>query len=120
MQRLLGSSVRVAATTVHVPVVYGHCQAVNLRTRRPLRADEARELLRSAPGVKVLDAPGDGVYPMPMLAVNDDAVLVGRVRGDPTQENGLDLFLAADNLRRSATAAVGAARLLAERGLLRR
>ena len=52
--------------------------------------------------MKVIDAPAERVYPMPMLAVNDDSVLVGRVRDDPSQENGLDLFVVADNLRRGA------------------
>lgn len=119
-RRLLGSSIRLAATSVRVPVFYGLSQSVNLRLRRKLSAAEARELLRQAPGVKVLDDPGQGVYPMPMLAVNDDAALVGRIREDPSQENGLDLFVAADNLRRgAATTAVAVAKLLAERQLLR-
>jgi aspartate-semialdehyde dehydrogenase len=74
---------------------------------------DARELLRAAPGVKVLDAPAEGIYPMPMLAVNDDAVLVGRLRA---RDDGLDLVLAGDNLRLGgAASAIGAARLLAER-----
>jgi aspartate-semialdehyde dehydrogenase len=86
---------------------------VSVRTRHKLGAADARELLRAAPGVKVLDAPGEGVYPMPMLAVNDDAVLVGRVRA---QDDGLDLVLAGDNLRLGgAASAVAAAKLLAER-----
>jgi aspartate-semialdehyde dehydrogenase len=117
-RRLLGSSLRVVATVVRVPVFYGHSQAVSLRTRRKLAAAEARELLRSAPGVKLLDGPTEGVYPMPMLAVNDDAALVGRVRDDPSQENGLELFVTADNLRRGgATTALGVAKLLAEKHL---
>jgi aspartate-semialdehyde dehydrogenase len=115
VKRLLGSSLRVAATVVRVPVFYGHAQAVNIRTRRKLAAAEARELLRGAPHVKVVDAPTEGVYPMPMLAVNDEAVLVGRVREDATQENGLDLFLAADNLRQGGASALAVATALAER-----
>jgi aspartate-semialdehyde dehydrogenase len=67
---------------------------------RPLSAEAARAALRGAPAVKVVDLPADGVYPMPMLAVNDDAVLVGRVRPDPALPNGLALFLAVDNLRK--------------------
>jgi len=119
-RRLLGSSVRIAATAVRVPVFYGLSQAVNLRLHRKLSAADARELLRKAPGVKVLDDPGQGVYPMPMLAVNDDAALVGRVREDASQENGLDLFVTADNVRRgAATTALAVAKLLVERQLLR-
>ncbi|HTT70706.1 MAG TPA: aspartate-semialdehyde dehydrogenase [Anaeromyxobacteraceae bacterium] len=116
VRRLLGSSVALVASSVRVPIFYGLCQSVNLATRRKFSADEARALLSRAPGVKVVDAPSEGVFPMPMLAVNDDAVLVGRVREDPSQENGLELFLAGDNLRRgAATGAVGVARILAER-----
>ncbi|HSM92830.1 MAG TPA: aspartate-semialdehyde dehydrogenase [Anaeromyxobacteraceae bacterium] len=94
----------IQATAIRVPVFYGHSLALNLRTERPLGADGAREALRKAPGVKVLDDPAQGVYPMPMLAVNDDAVLVGRVREDRTQEHGLDLFAVGDNLRTGGAA----------------
>ncbi len=118
VRRLVGSSLRLAATSLRVPVFYGHSQAVNVRTRRKLSAAEAREILRTAPSVKVLDAPGEGVYPMPMLAVNDDAVLVGRLRDDTSQENGLELFVTGDNLRRGgATTAIEITRLLLERHL---
>ena len=103
LRRLLGAPSLAATTTaVRVPVFYAHSLVVNLRTERPLSADAARALLRAAPDVKVLDAPAERVYPMPMLAVNDDAVLVGRVRADPSQPNGLDLVVVADNLRRGA------------------
>ncbi len=120
VRRLLGSSIRLTATSVRVPVFYGLSQFVNLRLRRKLSAAEAREILRQAPGVKVVDEPGQGVYPMPMLAVNDDAALVGRIREDASQENGLDLLVAADNLRRgAATTAVAVAKLLADGRLLR-
>ena len=119
VRRLLGSSLRLAATHVRVPVFHGVLQVVSLRTRRPLPAAEARTLLRAAPGVKLLDGPGEGIYPMPMLAVNDDAALAGRLRDDPSQENGLQLLVAGDNLRRgAATTALGVARLLVERQLL--
>ncbi len=118
VRRLVGSSLRLAATSLRVPIFYGYSQAVNVRTRRKLPAAEAREILRKAPGVKVLDAPAEGIYPMPMLAVNDDAVLVGRLRDDASQENGLDLFVTGDNVRRGgATTAVEVAKLLAERYL---
>jgi aspartate-semialdehyde dehydrogenase len=103
LRRLLSAPALAAtATAIRVPVFYAHGLVVNLRTARAISADAARAVLRAAPGVKVIDAPGERVYPMPMLAVNDDAVLVGRVREDASQENGLDLFLVADNLRRGA------------------
>lgn len=106
----------IHATAVRVPVFYGHSLALNLRTERPLGAEGAREALRKAPGVKVVDDPAQGVYPMPMLAVNDDSVLVGRIREDRTQVNGLDLFAVGDDLRiGGATNLVRVGLLLAER-----
>jgi aspartate-semialdehyde dehydrogenase len=118
LRRLLGApGLSSDATAVRVPVFYAHMLVVNLRTDRPLGADAARALLRASPGVKVVDAPGERVYPMPMLAVNDDAVLVGRVRADPSQPGGLDLVVVADNLRRGAA---GNAVRIAEEWLRRR
>jgi aspartate-semialdehyde dehydrogenase len=119
LRRLLSApTLAAAATAIRVPVFYGHGLAVNVRTSRPLDAEGARALLRASPRVKVVDAPGDRVYPMPMLAVNDDAVLVGRVREDASQVNGLDLFLVADNLR--CGAASNAVRIAQEWVRLRR
>lgn len=92
----------IGATVVRVPVFYGQGQAVHLRTRRKLGVEEARAVLRKAPGVKLLDSPAENIYPMPMLAVNDDSALVGRVREDRSQENGLALFVVADDLRKGA------------------
>jgi aspartate-semialdehyde dehydrogenase len=109
---------RLSATVLRVPVFHGHLHAVTLATVRPAKAAEVREAVRAAPGVKVLDAPAEGVYPMPMLAVNDDAVLVGRIRDDPAQERGLALLVVGDNLRQGAAVnAVRVAKLLAERHL---
>jgi aspartate-semialdehyde dehydrogenase len=103
LRRLLSApSLGATATAIRVPVFYAHGQAVNLRTARPLSAEGARAALRASPAIKVIDSPAERIYPMPMLAVNDDAVLVGRVREDGSQENGLDLFVVADNLRRGA------------------
>ena len=116
IRRLLGPRPpRVSVTCVQVPVFYAHSQFVSLRTARPLPAADARALLARAAGVKVLDQPAEGVYPMPMLAVNDDAVLVGRIRDDESEENGLQLVVAGDNLRQGgATTAVAVAASLAE------
>jgi aspartate-semialdehyde dehydrogenase len=103
LRRLLSAPALAAtATAIRVPVFYAHGLVVNLRTSRPLSADGARAALRASPGLKVIDSPAERIYPMPMLAVNDDAVLVGRVREDASQANGLDLFVVADNLRRGA------------------
>jgi aspartate-semialdehyde dehydrogenase len=118
LARVLGGELAVSAIAVRVPVFYGHAAVVSLTTRKPLPAEEARALLRGAAGVKVIDDPAERLYPMPMLSVNDDAVLAGRVREDPTRENGLELFLAVDNLRRGgATNLVEVARLIAGRHL---
>jgi aspartate-semialdehyde dehydrogenase len=118
LARVLGGGLRVAVTAIRVPVFYGSAAVVSATTARPLGAERARELLRGAPGVKLVDAPAERLYPMPMICLNDDAVLVGRVRDDPTQEGGLELLVAADNLRKGgATNLVQVARLVAERHL---
>jgi aspartate-semialdehyde dehydrogenase len=106
----------VSATAVRVPVFYGHAAAVHVGLARPLDPAAAREALRGAAAVKVIDQPAESVYPMPMLAVNDDAVLVGRLRADPALPNGLALFLAIDDQRKGgATNLVQLAQALAGR-----
>jgi aspartate-semialdehyde dehydrogenase len=114
-RKILGEpGLAVAATAVRVPVFFGHCAAVNVATLRPLGAAGARAALARAPGVKVVDDPAQRVYPMPMLVGSEDAVLVGRLRDDPSQEHGLDLFLAIENTRKgAATNAVQVAQLVA-------
>ena len=120
-RKILGDGqIAISATCVRVPVVTGHSEAVNVQTARPLSPDEARELLRSAPGVVVLDDPGAAVYPMPVDAAERDEVFVGRIRRDPGNERALDLWIVADNLRKgAATNAVQIAEVLHERGLVR-
>jgi aspartate-semialdehyde dehydrogenase len=115
-RRVLGDpALAIAATAVRVPVFFGHSAAVNVATVRPLVAAGARAALAKARGVKVVDDPAQQVYPMPMLVGSEDAVLVGRIRDDPSQENGLDLFLSIENTRKgAATNAVQIARLVAE------
>jgi aspartate-semialdehyde dehydrogenase len=93
---------KVTATTVRVPVFYGHSEAVNIQTRRKLTAKEARVLLFQAPGVRVVDNPGERIYPMPIEAAGTDETLVGRIREDLSVDNGLDLWIAADNIRKGA------------------
>jgi aspartate-semialdehyde dehydrogenase len=116
-RKVLGDpGLALAATAVRVPVFFGHSAAVNVATLRPLGAAGARAALAKAPGVKVVDDPAQRVYPMPMLVGSEDAVLVGRLRDDPSQENGLDLFLSIENTRKgAATNAVQVAQLVAER-----
>jgi aspartate-semialdehyde dehydrogenase len=112
-------NMRVSATAVRVPVFFGHSQAINISTERKLSAKEAREILRHAPGVKVLDDPKNNIYPMPMLAAGDSYAHVGRIREDISQENGLELFVCADNLRKGAALnAVQIAECLVARGMV--
>lgn len=93
----------VNATAVRIPVFHGHSEAIHLETERPLSADQARELLSSAPGVHVVDGLADGAYPTPVTeAANHDAVFVGRIRGDISHPRGLNLWVVADNLRKGA------------------
>lgn len=95
-------NIRVSATTVRIPVFYGHSEAVNIQTSRKLTAKDARVLLFRAPGVKVLDNPDERIYPMPLEAAGINDTLVGRIREDSSIENGLDLWIVADNIRKGA------------------
>ncbi len=113
-------SIGIHATCVRVPVWRGHSEAVWIETRAPLEADEARAILRAAPGVRVVDDPGLGEYPLASDAADTDDVLVGRIRRDPSRRNGLALWIVADNLRKgAATNGVQIAELLVERDLIR-
>jgi aspartate-semialdehyde dehydrogenase len=115
----IGEEVAISATCARVPVISGHSESVNVRTREDLSPDRARGLLAEAPGVIVVDEPGDGRYPMAIDAAGRDEVLVGRIRRDPDQERTLNLWIAGDNLRKgAATNAVQVAELLIEHDLL--
>jgi aspartate-semialdehyde dehydrogenase len=115
----IGEEVGISVTCARVPVVSGHSESINVRTREDLSPGECRELLADAPGVLVVDDPAAGEYPMAIDAAGRDEVLVGRIRRDPGQERTLNLWVAGDNLRKgAATNAVQVAELLAERGLL--
>ena len=95
-------NLKVSATTVRIPVFYGHSEAVNIQTKRKISAKEARIILFQAPGVRVVDNPSERLYPMPMEAAGIDDTLVGRIREDVSIENGLDLWIVADNVRKGA------------------
>ncbi len=117
-RKILGEpQLRVNATAVRVPVFYGHSEAVHITTRAPLSALQARELLRNAPGVTVLDEPRVGGYPTAATeAANRDTVYVGRIREDLAPERGLNLWVVADNVRKgAATNSVQIAETLARR-----
>ncbi|MBJ7595579.1 MAG: aspartate-semialdehyde dehydrogenase [Candidatus Dormibacteraeota bacterium] len=103
----------IAVTTVRVPVAVGHSAAVWVEFDNAVEADEARRILSKAPGVLVVDDPATQQYPTPRAVAGSDEVHVGRIRADRSRENGLALFLAADNLRKgAATNAVQVAELL--------
>jgi aspartate-semialdehyde dehydrogenase len=102
-QKILSSNIVVNPTCVRVPVFYGHSEAVHIETERKLTADEARALLRHAPGVELVDDPAAGLFPTPVThGAGKDPVFVGRVREDVSHPNGLNLWVVADNIRKGA------------------
>ncbi len=113
-RKILGDErIAISATCVRVPVLNGHSEAVNVQTREELSPERARELLREAPGVSVLDDPGAAVYPLAIDASGSDDVFVGRIRRDPGHPRALDMWIVSDNLRKgAATNAVQIAELL--------
>jgi len=92
----------ISATCVRVPVAVGHAEAIHIELTRPMQPDEAREILRSAPGIVVVDDPRASEYPMPLSVAGADPVFVGRVRRDPSHPRGLALWVVGDNLRKGA------------------
>ncbi len=112
-------SIAVSATTVRVPVRGGHSESVNLEFRRPFDLDEARKLMADMPGVVIQDDPANNVYPMPINAWDKDEVFVGRIRRDPSVENGMNLWCVSDNIRKgAATNAVQIAQYLLAKGFI--
>jgi len=101
-KKILDDSVQVTATCVRVPVINGHAESLNIETEKKLSANETRAILSTAPGVLVYDAPGKQVYPMQIVADKKDETYVGRVREDETIDNGINMWIAADNLRKGA------------------
>jgi len=113
-RKIMGDdTIAITATTVRVPVFYGHSESVNIETERKLTPAEAREILGKFPGVKVVDDPGKNEYPMPLDAAGQDLTLVGRIREDFSLKNGLNLWVVSDNIRKgAATNAVQIAEIL--------
>ena len=120
-RKILGDdALRITATACRVPVFYGHSESVNIETEKKLTPKEARAILCQAPGVEVFDNPGENIYPMPLAAVGEDSVLVGRIREDESIERGLNLWIVADNIRKGAALnAVQIAEKLLEMDLVR-
>ncbi|MDI9442093.1 MAG: aspartate-semialdehyde dehydrogenase [Bacillota bacterium] len=102
-QKLFGDpDFRVTPTTIRVPVMRSHSESINVETVEPLSPEECRELLANAPGVEVIDDISKQEYPMPLFTSNQDAVYVGRIRRDLTVENGLNLWVVGDQIRKGA------------------
>ena len=118
-KKILDPKIKLAATCVRVPVFISHAEAVNIEFENPISADEARDILREAPGVSVYDKREPGGYITPVEAAGEDASYVSRIREDVTIENGLDLWVVSDNLRKGAALnTIQIAETLIERGLL--
>jgi len=101
-RKIMQADIAVTATTVRVPVFYGHSEAVNVTFTGPMDADQARNLLAEADGICVVDDPKGEDYPMPMEAAGTDSVWVGRIRNDKSFPNTLHLWVVADNVRKGA------------------
>ena len=101
-KKILGPDIAVAATCVRVPTFIGHGEAVNVEFERPVSEDAAREALKKAPGVVVVDRRADEGYVTPIECAGEDAVFVSRIRTDPSVAHGLSLWVVADNLRKGA------------------
>src|ERR1700731_1687197 len=118
-KKILDPKIKVVATCVRVPVFIGHSEAVNIEFEQPISADEAREILREAPGCLVIDRREPGGYITPHEAAGEDATYISRIREDTTVENGLSLWCVADNLRKGAALnAVQIAEVLVNRKLI--
>jgi aspartate-semialdehyde dehydrogenase len=95
-------SVKVSATAVRVPVFVGHGESINIETEDSITPDEVREILSAAPGVEVLDDPSKALYPLQLNSAECDEVFVGRIRTDDTVENGINMWVVSDNIRKGA------------------
>ena len=95
-------SIKVTATTVRVPVFYGHSESVNVEFEKDLSPEKARRILKKAPGVKVVDNPSKNQYPLAIYAAGKDETFVGRIRRDESVTHGLNMWIVADNIRKGA------------------
>jgi len=101
-KKILDPKIKLTATCVRVPVFVGHSEAVNIEFENPISADEARDILRNAPGCLVIDKREPGGYVTPYEAAGEDATYISRIREDATVENGLQMWVVSDNLRKGA------------------
>jgi aspartate-semialdehyde dehydrogenase len=118
-KKMLDPKIKVTCTAVRVPVFIGHAEAVNIEFEKPISADEARDILREAPGCIVIDKQEDGGYITPYESAGEDATFISRIREDATVENGLNIWVVSDNLRKGAALnTVQIAELLVNRHLI--
>lgn len=118
-KKMLDPKIKVTATAVRVPVFVSHAEAINIEFEHPITADEARDILREAPGCLVIDKQEDGGYITPYEAAGEDATYISRIREDSTIDNGLNIWVVSDNLRKGAALnTVQIAELLVNRNLL--
>jgi aspartate-semialdehyde dehydrogenase len=118
-KKILDPKIKLVATCVRVPVFVGHAEAINVELEEELSPEEARDILREAPGCLVVDNPAEATYVTPYECAGEDATYISRIRSDPTVDNGLSLWVVADNLRKGAALnAVQIAELLMNRGLI--
>ncbi|MFA5519503.1 MAG: aspartate-semialdehyde dehydrogenase, partial [Spirochaetota bacterium] len=119
-RKILGdSSIKITATAVRIPVIYGHSESINIETEKNISPAAVRELLKGKPGITVLDEPGRNIYPMPIDAAGKDDVFVGRIRKDESIDNGINMWVVSDNIRKGAalnTIQIG--ELLIKKGLI--
>jgi len=120
-KKIMGDdSIRVTATTVRVPVFFSHSESVNIETEQKLTVEDVRSILSQAPGITVADFPEKKIYPMPIDAAGQDDVFVGRIREDESIDNGINLWIVSDNIRKGAALnAVQIGEELLRRNLLR-
>ena len=112
-------NIAISATCVRVPVFIGHSEAINIEFSQPMSPDEARHILVQAPGVKLLDDPAISLYPQPWSVAGTDEVFVGRIRRDASHDNGIVMWVVADNIRKGAALnAVQIAEEIIKRGWL--
>ncbi len=120
-KKILDSNIKLTATAVRVPVFVGHAEAVNIEFEKPITVEEARSVLREAPGLLVVDKREDGGYVTPVECVGDYATFVSRIREDITVENGLNIWIVSDNLRKGAALnTVQIAETMVNRNLLKK
>ncbi|MDO9416772.1 aspartate-semialdehyde dehydrogenase [Pararhizobium sp.] len=119
-KKILDPKIKLTCTAVRVPVFIGHSESVNIEFENEISADEARDILREAPGCLVIDKKEDGGYITPYESAGEDATYISRIREDATVENGLNMWIVSDNLRKGAALnAIQIAELLISRGLIK-